>query len=267
VDKGRIKLPENELKTRLLEGRVVLGTILNSPGDYQLLYVLSNAGVDFAFVDMEHGPAELETVCNLLLHARAANISLLIRVPDMQYPYITRLLDNGAQTLLVPHLRTPAEAEQAVELAYYHPLGRRGMAMGWTPAVGFGQVTDIPAATEHANSSLLLGVNIETKEAVGSLDQMLIPGIGFAIVGYADLAQTYGIPGQYQDRLIVDAKKAVSELCRSRGIYYLEVARTPDQFSALTDQGAQMILYGGVHAFAAAAADSAVQALQKLRRG
>jgi 2-keto-3-deoxy-L-rhamnonate aldolase RhmA len=261
-----MKLRENKLKKLLKGGGVAFGCGLQGVRDPDVVYNIADAGADFVFIDLEHGALDLESAVDLLLHAYAAGITPMIRVPDLQYAYITRLLDNGANTLLIPHTREPAEIQRLIELSKYHPAGRRGWAMGQNAGTNYQNVTDMVAGAAWANDNLLLGLNIETKEAVENIDGMLIPGIDFIIVGFADLSQSYGLVGQFNHPTVMEAKTKVRKLCKERGIFTMDVPFTLDDFKPLIDEGAQLLLFSGTIGFIRNRVEEAAKKLKEVKK-
>ncbi|SRR5579875_63144 len=261
-----MNLRENKLKKLLISGRVALGCGLQGVKDPDVIYNMAHAGADFVFIDLEHGALNLETAVDLLLHAHAAGITPMIRVPDLQYAYITRLLDNGANCLLLPHTREPGEVHRLIELAKYHPAGRRGWAMGQNAGSNYQNVIDMEAGASWANENLLLGLNIETREAVENLDQMLIPGIDFAIVGFADLSQSYGVIGQFNHPLVREARAKVRDLCKNRGIFIMDVPFSLDAFETTLQDGARLLLYGSAVGFIRSGVEQAAKKLAEIRQ-
>jgi 2-dehydro-3-deoxyglucarate aldolase/4-hydroxy-2-oxoheptanedioate aldolase len=241
-------LRENTLKRRIKEGGVALGTNLHAARDPEQVYHVAAAGVDFVFIDLEHGPLNLETAVELVWHCHAAGINPMIRIPDLQYAYVTRLLDNGAQTLLVPHVKEPAEIKRLIDLAKYAPLGHRGFAMGMNAGTNFETVSDPVAGAQWQNDNVFLGINIETAEAVDNLGDMLAPGIDFVIVGYADLSQAFGILGQFEHERIQEVRAQTNKLCVERGIARM-VTPTAGQFRAAVENGDQLLLFGSTMGF------------------
>ncbi len=260
-----MNLRENKLKKLIRSGRIALGCGLQGVKDPDVIYNIAHAGADFVFIDLEHGALNLETAVDLLLHTHAAGITPMIRVPDLQYAYVTRLLDNGANCLLLPHTQEPGEVHRLIELAKYHPLGRRGWAMGHNAGSNYQIVTDMAAGAAWANEHLLLGLNIETKEAVKNLERMLIPGIDFVIVGFADLSQSYGFIGEFNHPLVQEAKIKVRDLCKQRGIFIMDVPFTLDAFKSAIEDGARMLLYGSAIGFIRSGVDQAAKKLAEIR--
>src|SRR5690554_3767151 len=120
----------NPAKDRLRRQQTILGTWmmeLRSPAAAQLL---AHAGLDFVVVDLEHGPFNLETAADLIRTARLAGLTPLVRIPDCAYEHVGRVLDAGAQGLMLPRVRHPDEAARFLSYMRYPPLGVRGMAAG-----------------------------------------------------------------------------------------------------------------------------------------
>ena len=152
-----MRLRRNLLKARLDKGEVVMGCMLQAARDPEVVYHVAAAGADFCFIDLEHGPLNLETAVDIVLHAHASGITPMIRLPDLQYAYVTRLLDNGAQTLLLPHVTRPEQVEEFVQLAKYAPRGRRGMAMGMNGGTNFSTVDDLSEGARWASRTSASG--------------------------------------------------------------------------------------------------------------
>lgn len=233
----------NKLKATLKSGGVALGTLVWDARGRGVLHTLAAAGMDFAMICMEHSAYNLETVADMVAHAHAAGISPIVRIPDLRYEHVTRLLDSGCQSLIVPHVRGGAEVRRFIEFAKYHPEGRRGMAIYQGAGTDYEDV-DPAAAMAHANANTLLAVLIETKEALENIDEVLAPGIDLALVGHQDLAQSLGVPGQYSHPLVREANAKVRDLCRRRGIAIAGAINQPENAKAAVDSGAQFLLYG-----------------------
>ena len=242
-------LRRNQLKETLESGRIALGCSLNEARDPGVVYAVAAAGLDTVFIDQEHNLHNTETVFDLVAHAHGAGISPLVRPPQVDYAWITRLLDGGCQSLLIPHVRDPSEVERLVDFAFYHPHGRRGVAFVGGAGVNYQDVTSPVDAMKWANDNLLIALVIETPEAVENLDELLVPGVGLALVGHGDLAQLYGVPGDSRHRLVAEAQERVRTLCAERGIAYGVFQPNPHLVADEIEAGAQLIVHGGVFSF------------------
>ena len=255
---------ENQLKKRLKSGGVVLGTALLELRGRGAVYPLAEAGMEFVFICTEHSSLNLETVVDLVAHSYAAGIAPIVRVPDLEYQAVTRLLDSGCQSLILPHARTGDDIQRFIEYAKYHPQGRRGMAIYGGASTNYAEVDQL-TAMEHANANTLLGLVIETREAIANIEDILIPGIDLVIVGHQDLSQSLGIPGQYAHASMTEATNNVRALCKERGIATAGVLGHPDQIKASIDGGAQFLMYGADVVFLRESAKQAVQALAAIQ--
>lgn len=255
----------NKLRATLKSGGVALGTLVWETRGRGVVHTLAAAGMDFVFICTEHSAYNLETVVDLVAHAHAAGISPIVRIPDLQYQYVTRLLDSGCQSLIAPHIKTGDDARRFIEYAKYHPEGRRGMAIYMGASTEYEDV-DPRVATAHANANTILAVLIETREALDNIEDILIPGIDLVLVGHQDLAQSLGIPGQYGDHRLREATARVHGLCRERGIATAGAVNRPENMKAVVESGAQFLLYGTDLVLMRREAERAAHALAPLRK-
>jgi 2-keto-3-deoxy-L-rhamnonate aldolase RhmA len=233
----------NKLRAALKAGEAALGTLVWGTHGRGVIYTLAQAGMDFVMICMEHSDYSLDTVTEMVAHAHAAGISPIVRIPDLQYEWVTRLFDSGCQSLILPHARTGDEVRRFIDLAKYHPMGRRGMAIYLGASTNYEDVAPV-AAMAHANDNSLLAVLIETKEAVENLEDMLVPGIDLVLVGHQDLAQSLGVPGEYRHPLVRAANDKVRQLCKERRIVIAGAVDQPENMSSTIESGAQFLLYG-----------------------
>jgi len=256
----------NQLRQKLKAGDVALGTLMWGTRGRGVVHTLAAAGMDFVMICSEHSDYNLETVVDLVAHAHAAGITPIVRIPDLQYEHVTRLLDSGCQSLIVPHVRSGAEVRRFIEFAKYHPEGRRGMAIYLGASTDY-EDADPATAMAHANANTLLAVLIETREAVEDIENILIPGIDLALVGHQDLAQSLGVPGQYSHRLVREANERVTALCRERGIATAGALTDPARIKPVIESGAQFLLYGTDLVMIRQQASRAAAALAAYRQG
>jgi 4-hydroxy-2-oxoheptanedioate aldolase len=132
-------LPRNRFKHALLGGRQQLGLWCSLSHHYSL-EVVAGAAFDWLLLDMEHSPNDLESLLSQLQAVAAYAPSAVVRVPWNDTVAIKRVLDVGAQTLLIPYVQNVEEARAAVAATRYPPEGVRGVA-GSTRATRFGRVS------------------------------------------------------------------------------------------------------------------------------
>jgi 2-keto-3-deoxy-L-rhamnonate aldolase RhmA len=109
------------------EGKLAIGTYVGL-ADPQVVEIIGLAGFDAAFIDMEHSHFDLPLICEMIRAAELAGVTALVRVPDNDPKLILRLLDFGADGIIIPHIEGLEGAKRAVAAVRYPPLGQRGVA-------------------------------------------------------------------------------------------------------------------------------------------
>lgn len=184
-------LPDNTFKRALRDGRRMTGLWINFPYA-PVTEALAGSGFDWFLFDMEHTPNDLETVGMQLLALRGTGVAPVVRVPIHDMAWIKRVLDAGAPNVMVPNIRSAAEAAEVVAWTRFAPEGLRGVA-GSTRAGGWTRYKDYMA---RANDEIGVIVQIESREAVEQLDAICrVPGVDAVFIGPSDLAASYGHRG------------------------------------------------------------------------
>ena len=160
-------LPINRFKQAITEGRSQIGLWCSLPGSYAAEAV-AGAGYDWLLFDTEHSPGDPLTVLAQLQAVAPYPVSAVVRPASNDTVLIKRILDLGAQTLLIPYVQNAAEARAAVSAMRYPPQGVRGVS-GLTRATRFGRVPDY---ARRAHEELCLLVQVETQEAVDAIEQI-----------------------------------------------------------------------------------------------
>jgi len=187
-----MNLPSNNFKAALRAGQIQIG-IWNSLSDPIVTELLAGCGYDWMMFDTEHSTVGPNEVISFLRTVAPYPVSPVVR-PGWNNPVeIKKLLDAGAQTLLVPYIQSAAEARSAVAAVTYPPKGIRGVA-GITRATRYGAVVDYAT---RASEEICLLVQVETREALSQLREIAqVPGVDGVFFGPADLAASFGYPGQ-----------------------------------------------------------------------
>ena len=197
---------------------MVFGPMVSEMRSSGIAVLFAQAGFDFFFIDLEHSCFSLETVSDMILAARAADIPVIVRPSSRKSAeYLSRPLDSGASGLLVPQIRTRQDAENVVKWCRYQPLGERGM--GLSRQHTFFQGGDATDTMQRLNEEILIALQIEHKDAIENLSELLsVPGIDAAFVGPADLSASFGKPGQSDDPEIQNAIHQVIEVSEANGV-------------------------------------------------
>ena len=136
---------QNRVKKVMREGKLAFGAFVEL-ADPQVVEMIGLAGFDAAFIDMEHSNFDLPLVGEMIRAADLAGVTSVVRIPGDNESVILRLLDMGAEGLVIPHIQGVEGAKRMVDAVRYAPLGNgarraaagpRGSArsLGWsTPA-------------------------------------------------------------------------------------------------------------------------------------
>jgi len=205
-------IPQNRLKHLLREGKSAIGTMLVEVRQASVMQVLSNAGLDFVIIDNEHGAFNIETIASLSQAARQVGVTPIVRVPEWSYAHITQPLDSGAQGIMAPRITEPGQVQEIIQMMKYPPVGKRGTVVGrGHTELKTGSVVEMMS---DANEESMLIVQIETRQALETVDQILaVRGVDAAFVGPMDLSVALGIPGKMTDPILVAAITSVIEAC------------------------------------------------------
>ena len=183
---------ENSFKAALKAGRPQIGLWLGLSSSYSA-ELLAGAGFDWLLIDGEHAPNNVQTVLTQL-QAIAPYPSQPVVRPSWNDPVqIKQLLDVGTQTLLVPMVQNADEAREAVRATRYPPAGIRGVGSALARASRWNRIPDY---LQKANDQMCVLVQIETREAMKNLPQILdVDGVDGVFIGPADLSADMGYAG------------------------------------------------------------------------
>ncbi len=190
-------MANNILKEKLMSGKVVVG-MSEHTGSPVIAEIMGIAGFDFVYIDTEHTPFGLETVENLVRASDSVGTTPIVRVYENDPHLIMRVLDTGAQGIVVPGIRSSEDARRAVEACRYPPEGSRGVCAG-VRAVGY-SLDSWGAKTRNANKDTLVQIIIENREAVNNLDEILaVSGVDVISFGSGDYSQDVGLTRNHPD--------------------------------------------------------------------
>lgn len=213
-----LNAPRNAFKKRLLAGEMQVGLWMSmvSPVAAE---ALSLTGFDWLMFDTEHAPVDIGGLQPLLQAAAIGTSAAVVRPAWNDKVLIKRVLDIGAQTILVPFVESADEAKAAVAATRYPPHGIRGVA-GSTRASRFGLTSDY---FESANDEICVLVQIETSKALERLEDIAaVPGVDGVFIGPSDLAASMGHLGKPShpdvQAALQDAVKRLTSLGKPAGI-------------------------------------------------
>ena len=207
-----------------------------SIGHPQVAEMLVRSGVDFLGIDIEHSTISQEQSQRIIAACHAGGIPCLPRVATHNLESIKRLLDSGADGIIVPNVETTNQVEQLIKAIKYPPLGTRGF--GVARAQGYGH--EFEEYTTKWNDSSILIIQIESISAVENIDKLLqFDEVDGAMVGPYDISGSLGIPGQIDHKEVLKAGQLVVNACEKYGkaCGTQDIDPTPESVKSSLDSG------------------------------
>jgi 4-hydroxy-2-oxoheptanedioate aldolase len=195
-------LVRNSVKERLARGEVASSMTVRLTRSIEIARLAKTAGFDSLYVDLEHSSLSLETTSQICIAALEVGIAAFVRVPQLEI--VGRVLDGGALGIIVPDVRTAAQARDAVKAAKYPPLGERGFAS----ALPHFQFRSLPAKEAYPalDAATMVIVQFESAQAIERADEILgVEGVDMVLFGTNDLTADMGIAGDYEHPKVRDA--------------------------------------------------------------
>lgn len=229
------------LRARAQRGEHLIGVLLRMPAE-ELVEMSAVAGMDYVLIDCEHGPDDLIALRNHIALAAVHDVPVIVRVGENDPGQILRVLDQGAQGILAPHLDTRADAEALIAAAMYPPVGTRGFAT-YSRAGRFGETPGDEHKAWFLENTLVLGM-IESPTGVGAVDEIVAtPRLDGIMIGPADLVASSG-PA---DLAFADAAALVNDAVASAQLMRMDIVGSPAAAAAAFDTGARFVVYNLAH--------------------
>jgi 2-keto-3-deoxy-L-rhamnonate aldolase RhmA len=252
-----MRTPPRRIRNKLETGERVYGVTAQLPSP-EVAEIAGYAGLDYVWIDAEHGTMDLGDINQLIRAADAAGIDSIVRVPDHNPSFIQRVLDAGATGIMAPHVRNVADASAIVAAAKFAPEGIRG-ACPSTRAVGhltFDWVTEY----RRANADVLVFGLIEDAEGVHNVEAIASrSGLDGLVFGPFDLSQEAGLEGNIRHPDIEKMHSRVTSAARAAGIEYVaipgwepggiaQLAENSRILNVTGDRGGMFVAFQAAHA-------------------
>lgn len=208
----------NAFKAALAEGRLQIG-LWSSLCSNIAADAVADSGFEWILLDTEHSPNELPGLLSQLQALKGGTASAIVRPAWNDAVLFKRILDIGAQTLLVPCVQNAQEAARAVAATRYPPAGIRGVTASGR-ASRYGRVKDY---LKKADAEICLIVQVETADALSRLEAIgQVEGVDGVFIGPGDLAASLGHignPGHEEvQSAIEDAARRLKAIGKPAGI-------------------------------------------------
>lgn len=237
------------LKDRLKRGQICKGTFLLFLWGGDVAEFFAGLGFDYLFLDMEHGSSDLSRIRETILVARAYGVAPLVRVSEIQYNLITRLLDAGAEGIIAPRVESREQTLDLVRFSRYPPDGERGIST-FAGHNKFRPIPDVRGFIEARNRDIMVIPQIETRTGLERTEEILsVPGVDGCLIGTGDLAMSMGYPGEFNHPSVQQAAAQIFAACRARNLLFTIPLRTPDEVHAWQQKGLTMLTLASDGAF------------------
>ncbi|SFV75419.1 2-dehydro-3-deoxyglucarate aldolase [hydrothermal vent metagenome] len=249
------------LKNKLKNNELTIGSWIMM-GHPMSVEVMALAGFDWLVVDIEHTSIDFEMLQTLIATIQAHHIKALVRVSKNEEVVIKRVLDMGADGIVVPMINSKEDAMQAVSYAKYPPRGTRGV--GLYRATKYG--TKFEEYKKWVENELVIIAQIEHIDAVNNIDDILeVDGIDGTIIGPYDLSGSMGYPGEFEREDVKNAVEKVLQRCKTFNIPsgFHVVDTDPKKLQEKIKQGCTFLAYGIDYFFMRDGAMSGMDVLKK----
>jgi len=231
----------NRMREKLRAGEIVLGAgiTLTDPAVTEALA----PSVDFVWIDLEHNATTAESMLGHLIAARAGGTATLVRIPTGDVGWVKRVLDCGAEGIILPRSSSAKEAADFVSACRYPPLGTRGF--GPRRPMQYGRLPQ-QEYLRQANRDVFVVVQVETVELVAELDEVLkLDGLDSLVLGPQDLSGSMGRLGETTHPEVVEVMKTVAAKAKAAGKFIGSgLGADPDFARVLLECGVQWLQAG-----------------------
>ncbi len=196
-----------------MSNKVTIGSWITL-GHASIAELMADAGFDWLCIDIEHTVIDLLEVQNLIIAIQSKGKKAYVRVGDNDNVIIKKVLDAGANGIIVPLIKNSNDAKKAIANSFYPPLGSRGVnSASRAQRYGFGFKDYLLSVNKKTEVFL----QIEHINAIDDLEEILnVKGISGTIIGPYDLSASIGKPGKFDDKEVINAIKRYEAICKKK---------------------------------------------------
>ncbi len=209
------------LRQRMRQGEtlVALCGSLTTPKD-ELARIWSTGLYDYIWIDSQHTPASEEQMVHFCAVAEELDIDVQLRIPHTRQAHMVgRFLDFGFSGVLVPEVMEPETIDDAIQYAYYGPIGSRSWGGAGRRGVnGVAKGMDRTAYAAWWNDYGILAIQVESVEAVTNIRSLARPGVSVVTFGPNDLTFSLEAHPDYPLRTVEACMQNVAEQLEGTGI-------------------------------------------------
>ena len=197
------------LKQKIRNRELTLGSWLTIP-HISVVEIMATAGFEWITIDIEHAAIDIQSVQQLIAAIQGNGMKALVRVYKNDEVIIKRVLDAGADGVIVPMVNSKEDVMKVVESVYYPPKGKRGVGLSRAQQYGIG----FEKYQKKLEKDIILIAQIEHVDAIRNLKDILsVEEIDGTIIGPYDLSASMGKPGKYHEEDVKETIAKYDEIC------------------------------------------------------
>ncbi len=203
----------DSLRDQWRAGETTLGLWAGLPSS-SAAEALARSGVSYVCCDNQHGLIDYQASVSMIQGIIVGSSNPIARAPWNEPGIIGKLLDAGAQGVIVPMVNSAEEAQAAVDACRYPPVGARS----WGPSGAAPRLDSYFAASSEQVATIVM---VETVQALNNVDAIVAtPGVDAVYVGPADLSISLGLkPGNNDDVAeFTEALETIVAACTNAGV-------------------------------------------------
>lgn len=236
----------NIVLDKFLIGEKTIGTFSHLHSAVAL-ECLGHAGLDYVVLDLEHSSLTPEGASLLIAVARSAGLTTLVRVDEIARSPVLKMLDAGAQAIIVPRVETMAEVQELVRYAKFTPLGSRGFCPSRDDGWGCAEHAQhgLEEYMQVSNRETLLILQCETLACLANIEKVAaFPGVDGILIGPFDLTIAMGKPAQFEDPEVKAAFARILQACKAEGKLAMIFAGSAQAAREFYQQGFDSVAVG-----------------------
>jgi len=229
-----------DLKARLSRNEPTLGLWVTLEAA-SVTEIAGNLGLDWVVIDTEHSALDFREVLDHVRAAARTKTAPLVRIPEIEEGSIKRILDAGAEGILVPMVRSAEDVRRAVKFAKYPPAGIRGIAVERATNWGL----NLKDYLERANRETVVIPIIENVEASDDFDAIVdVPGVSALFFGPFDFAASMGQLGVWNHPEVWSRIESMRKKAHIKGMPLGIMGASADEAKRRVQEGYRMIAIG-----------------------
>ncbi|MBP1761369.1 MAG: hypothetical protein H6Q64_911 [Firmicutes bacterium] len=237
---------KNIVLQKFKEGKKTIGTFSHLQSA-TAIECMKYTGLDYVVIDLEHSPVTAEGASQYIAAANSAGMAAFVRVDEISRSPVLKMLDAGAQAVIIPCVDTLEQAQQLVQYAKFAPLGSRGFCPSRDGGWGFAEHAfgSIEEYMQICNKETLLILQCETTGCLDNIERITsLQGVDGILIGPFDLSIALGKPAKFDDPEIKNAFQRILRACKSAGKMCIIFASSADAAKKYYEEGFDSVAVG-----------------------